>query len=87
MAEHPGRFFRVVTANTGLPTGDQPMPDAWVRLREVARTASALSVSRHPSPRRHRFHRRCGSRPISSMLFCRLSQPAAGQDWRGALAS
>jgi hypothetical protein len=50
MAEHPGRFFRVVTANTGLPTGDQPMPDAWVRLREVTRTASALSVFWHPPP-------------------------------------
>ena len=45
-AEHPGRLGRVVAANTGLPTGDQPMPDVWLRFREVVKTAPALSVSR-----------------------------------------
>jgi haloalkane dehalogenase len=46
VAEHPERFARVVTANTGLPTGDQPMPDVWLRFREVVRAAPELSVSR-----------------------------------------
>jgi haloalkane dehalogenase len=46
VAEHPGRFARVVAANTGLPTGDQPMPDVWLRFREVVRTAPRLQVSR-----------------------------------------
>src|SRR5487761_162229 len=46
VAEPPDRFARVVAANTGLPTGDQPMPDVWLRFREVVRTAPALSVSR-----------------------------------------
>jgi haloalkane dehalogenase len=46
VAEHPDRFARVVAANTGLPTGDVPMPDVWLRFREVVRTAPALSVSR-----------------------------------------
>src|ERR1700733_8937626 len=46
VAEHPDRFARVVAANTGLPTGDQPMPDVWLRFRKVVRTAPALSVSR-----------------------------------------
>jgi haloalkane dehalogenase len=46
VAEHPDRFARVVAANTGLPTGDQPMPDVWLRFRDVVRTAPALSVSR-----------------------------------------
>jgi haloalkane dehalogenase len=45
-AEHPDRFARVVAANTGLPTGDQPMPDAWLRFREVVRTAPRLQVAR-----------------------------------------
>jgi haloalkane dehalogenase len=45
-AEHPDRFARLVAANTGLPTGDQPMPDVWLRFREVVRTAPALNVSR-----------------------------------------
>jgi haloalkane dehalogenase len=46
VAEHPDRFARVVAANTGLPTGDQPMPEVWLRFREVVRTAPELSVSR-----------------------------------------
>jgi haloalkane dehalogenase len=46
VAEHPDRFARVVAANTGLPTGDQPMPDVWLRFREVVRTAPELNVSR-----------------------------------------
>jgi haloalkane dehalogenase len=46
VAEHPDRFARVVAANTGLPTGDEPMPDVWLRFREVVRTAPTLSVSR-----------------------------------------
>ncbi len=46
VAEHPDRFARVVAANTGLPTGDQPMPDVWLRFREVVRTAPDLNVSR-----------------------------------------
>jgi haloalkane dehalogenase len=46
VAEHPDRFARVVAANTGLPTGDAPMPGVWLRFREVVRTAPALSVSR-----------------------------------------
>src|SRR6202522_4585868 len=46
VAEHPDRFARVVASNTGLPTGDQPMPDVWLRFREIVRTAPALSVSR-----------------------------------------
>jgi len=46
VAEHPDRFARVVAANTGLPTGDQPMPEVWLRFREVVRTAPQLSVSR-----------------------------------------
>ncbi|HZR48260.1 MAG TPA: haloalkane dehalogenase [Streptosporangiaceae bacterium] len=46
VAEHPDRFARVVAANTGLPTGDQPMPEVWLRFRDVVRTAATLSVSR-----------------------------------------
>ncbi len=45
-AEHPDRFARVVASNTGLPTGDQPMPGIWLRFREVVRTAPTLGVAR-----------------------------------------
>lgn len=46
VAEHPERFARVIAANTGLPTGDQPMPDVWLRFRDVVATTPELSVSR-----------------------------------------
>ena len=46
VAEHPQRFSRVVAANTGLPTGAQRMPEAWLRFREVVRAAPRLDVSR-----------------------------------------
>jgi haloalkane dehalogenase len=46
VAEHPQYFTRVVAANTGLPTGAQQMPEAWLRFREVVRTAPSLDISR-----------------------------------------
>jgi haloalkane dehalogenase len=45
-AEHPDRFARIVVANTGLPTGDHPMPDIWWRFREVIQGAPEIQVGR-----------------------------------------
>jgi haloalkane dehalogenase len=45
-AEHPGRFARLVAANTGLPTGDRPMPEVWWQFRRVVERADALDVAR-----------------------------------------
>jgi haloalkane dehalogenase len=45
-AEHPGRFARLVAANTGLPTGDHPMPEAWWQFRRVVERAEALDIAR-----------------------------------------
>lgn len=44
--EHPDRTARIVAANTGLPTGEQPMPPAWLRFREMVRTAPQLDIAR-----------------------------------------
>ena len=46
VAEHPDRFARVVAANTGLPTGDEPMPEVWWQFRRVVEKAPALDVAR-----------------------------------------
>ncbi|MFS2293299.1 MAG: haloalkane dehalogenase [Actinomadura sp.] len=43
---HPDRFARVVAANTGLPTGDFPMPETWLRFRESVRRAPEFDVAR-----------------------------------------
>jgi haloalkane dehalogenase len=44
--EHADRIARIVATNTGLPTGDQEMPEVWLRFREAVRTAPALDVPR-----------------------------------------
>ncbi|HEY2522484.1 MAG TPA: haloalkane dehalogenase [Streptosporangiaceae bacterium] len=46
VAEHPDRFARVVAANTGLPTGDEPMPEVWWQFRRVVEQAATLDVAR-----------------------------------------
>jgi haloalkane dehalogenase len=45
-AEHPERFARLVVANTGLPTGDIPMPEIWWRFREAMQNQPTIQVGR-----------------------------------------
>jgi haloalkane dehalogenase len=44
--ENPDRFARIVAANTGLPTGDHPMPEIWWAFRQAVETAPTLDVGR-----------------------------------------
>lgn len=44
VAEHAERFARVVAANTGLPTGDQPATRAFHAWRQASQTAETLDV-------------------------------------------
>ncbi|MQA61654.1 MAG: alpha/beta fold hydrolase [Actinophytocola sp.] len=46
VAENEDRFARIVAANTGLPTGDHPMPDIWWQFREAVTQAPALDIGR-----------------------------------------
>ena len=36
VASNPDRFIRVVVANTGLPTGETPIPDAFLNWRKFS---------------------------------------------------
>ncbi len=45
-AEHPERFARLVLANTGLPTGDQDMPEVWHEFRRAMTSAPTLDIGR-----------------------------------------
>lgn len=45
-AEQSDQVARLVATNTGLPTGDQQMPDVWLRFREAVRGAPELDVAR-----------------------------------------
>jgi haloalkane dehalogenase len=42
--ENPDRFARIVVANTGLPTGDQPMTEGFMRWREYSQTVENFHV-------------------------------------------
>ncbi len=46
VAEHPDRFRRVVVANTGLPTGDRPLTDAFDSWRRFSQEVPELPISR-----------------------------------------
>ena len=45
-AEEPGLVARVVASNTGLPTGDHPMPEVWWAFRRAVEKATELDVGR-----------------------------------------
>lgn len=44
--EHPDRFARLVAANTGLPTGDHPMPEVWWAFRRMVESTPELDIAR-----------------------------------------
>jgi haloalkane dehalogenase len=46
VAEHPERFRRVVAANTGLPTGDDRMSDAFFAWQKYSQETPDLHVGR-----------------------------------------
>jgi haloalkane dehalogenase len=46
LAEHGERLAGFVATNTGLPTGDQQMPDVWLRFRDAIRSAPVLDIGR-----------------------------------------
>jgi haloalkane dehalogenase len=46
VTETPGLAARIVVANTGLPTGDQAMPDVWWMFRQAIETAEVLDIGR-----------------------------------------
>lgn len=46
VGEHPDRFSRVVIGNGFLPTGDFPMPDAFLSWQTYARTAADFPIGR-----------------------------------------
>lgn len=46
VAEHEHRFARVVAANTGLPTGDRPPPDAFLAWQKFSQETPEFPVGR-----------------------------------------
>jgi haloalkane dehalogenase len=46
VGEHPERFARVAIANGGLPTGDEPVSDAFLDWRDYSQNAPELPIGR-----------------------------------------
>jgi haloalkane dehalogenase len=46
VAENPDRFARIVVANTGLPTGDHPMSDAFLSWQKFSQETPDFPVGR-----------------------------------------
>ncbi|MGY1724007.1 haloalkane dehalogenase [Blastococcus sp. SYSU DS0533] len=46
VAENPGRFARVVVANTGLPTGDQRMSEAFLAWQRFSQESPEFHIGR-----------------------------------------
>jgi len=46
LADAPERFARAVVANTGLPTGDQPMSEAFLAWQRFSQTAKGFDIGR-----------------------------------------
>ena len=46
VAEHPDRFARVVAANTGLPTGDRPLTDAFLAWQKFSQESPSFPIGR-----------------------------------------
>jgi haloalkane dehalogenase len=46
VGEHPERFARVVVANSGLPTGDRPMTDAFLAWQKFSQETPQFPVGR-----------------------------------------
>ena len=44
VADHPDRFAAVVAANTGLPTGDHPISDAFLAWRNFSLTSPEFRI-------------------------------------------
>jgi haloalkane dehalogenase len=44
VAEHPDRFARVVVANSGLPTGDAPITDAFLAWQKFSQEVEVFPV-------------------------------------------
>jgi len=42
----PDRFARLILANTGLPTGDQKMPEAFIQWQQFSRYAPEFQIGR-----------------------------------------
>src|SRR3954447_27016178 len=74
VAEHPDRFARLVAANTGLPTGDHPMPEIWHQFKQAMQSAPQIDVGR--------FVQAGCRRPMSDEVRAAYDAPFPGPEFQ-----
>lgn len=77
VAEHPGRFARVVATNTGLPTGDQTMPEVWWRFRRWIEDAPEIDVAQ--------LVRMASQTEVSDEVAAAYNAPFPGEEFKAAV--
>lgn len=73
-AEHEPRFARIVAANTFLPTGDQPMPEAFFAWRTFSQEVPTLPIG-------HILRKGC-ARPVSDAAAAAYDAPFPDESYK-----
>ena len=75
-AEHPDRFARIVTANTGLPTGDFDMPEIWHLFREAVQSSPVMDIGR--------FVQSGCAKPMTDEIRAAYDAPFPAEEYKAA---
>ncbi|HEY7225316.1 MAG TPA: haloalkane dehalogenase [Micromonosporaceae bacterium] len=76
LAENGERLAGFVATNTGLPTGEQAMPEVWLRFRDMVRVATTLDIGRL-------VRAGCLTPPSASVLAA-YDAPFPDESWKAA---
>lgn len=75
VAAHPERFARVVVANTGLPTGDGPMSDAFMAWQKFSQTVPVFEVGKLVS-------NGCATKPLAPEVVAAYDAPFPDESYK-----
>jgi len=74
VAEHPGRFARVIAANTALPTGDEPMPRGFYEWQRRSQELASFPTGK--------IIRAACRRPISPEVMAAYDAPFPDESYQ-----
>ena len=71
---HPDRFSRIVVANTGLPTGDNPPSEAFMKWQRYSQTAKEWHIGKM-------VEAACVSKPLDPAVVAAYDAPFPSDDF------
>lgn len=75
VAAHPGRFARVVIANTGLPRGDHPLSEAFMAWQKFSQTVPVFDVGKLVSSG-------CATKPLPPDIIAAYDAPFPDESYK-----